>query len=85
MSLLERRRMVEYMHPLSLVSQCSLPGLHRRGLYYQPVAVSDEDLLLMALLDKQYLKTPFYGYRKMTVFLQVQGYPVSHKRVRRLM
>lgn len=85
MSLLKRRRMVEHIHPLSMVSQCNLLGLHRSGLYYQPVAVSDEDLVLMALLDKQYLKTPFYGYRKMTVFLQAQGYPVNHKRVRRLM
>jgi putative transposase len=60
-------------------------GLHRSGLYYTPAAVAEEDLVLMALMDKQYLKTPFYGYRKMTVFLQGQGYPVNHKRVRRLM
>lgn len=73
------------MHPLSLVSQCNLLGLHRSGLYYQPVEVDSEDLVLMALLDKQYLKTPFYGYRKMTKFLQAQTYQVNHKRVRRLM
>jgi len=87
MSLVARRKMVEQMHPLSLVSQCNLLGLHRSGLYYQPVAVAnaDLDLDLMVLLDKQYLKTPFYGYRKMTKFLQGQGYQVNHKRVRRLM
>jgi putative transposase len=85
MSLLERRKMVEHHHPLTLVSQCNLLGLHRSGLYYQPVAVASEDLALMALLDKQYLKTPFYGYRKMTKFLQAQNYQVNHKRVRRLM
>ncbi len=85
MSLVERRKMVEHMHPLSLVSQCNLLGLHRSGLYYQPVEVGSEDLVLMALLDKQYLKTPFYGYRKMSKFLQGQAYQVNHKRVRRLM
>jgi putative transposase len=85
MSLLERRQMIEHEHPLSLVNQCDLLELHRSGLYYRPVAVAKEDLVLMGLLDKQYLKTPFYGYRKMTKFLQGQGYQVNHKRVRRLM
>jgi putative transposase len=85
MSLSARRKMVEPGHALSLVSQTVLLGLHRSGLYYSPVAVNEEDLALMALLDKQYLKTPFYGYRKMTIFLQGEGYPVNHKRVRRLM
>lgn len=85
MSLLARRKMVEQDHPISLVSQCHLLSLHRSGLYYQPVAVAHEDLALMSLLDKQYLKTPFYGYRKMTKFLQGQAYQVNHKRVRRLM
>jgi putative transposase len=85
MSLLERRKMIEDGHTLSVVSQAALLGLNRSGLYYRPVTVDKEDLVLMALLDKQYLKTPFYGYRKMTVFLQGEGYQVNHKRVRRLM
>ena len=85
MSLFERRKLVEPGHELSLVKQSALLGLHRSGLYYQPVAVSEEEVMLMNLLDKQYLKTPFYGCRKMQVFLQGQGYQVNHKRVRRLM
>ena len=85
MSLLERRQMVEPGHQLSLVSQTALLGLHRSGLYYHPVGVDKEALVLMALLDKPYLKTPFYGYRKMTMFLQAEGHSVNHKRVRRLM
>lgn len=39
----------------------------------------------MALMDKQYLRTPFYGSRKMAVWLKIQGYPVNRKRVQRLM
>lgn len=77
--------MVEQGHQLSLVSQCDLLSLQRSILYYQPVKVSTEEMELMLLLDKQYLKTPFYGYRKMTVFLQKQGYNINHKRVSRLM
>jgi putative transposase len=39
----------------------------------------------MRLLDEQYTRTPFYGYRRMTVCLQRLNYRVNHKRVRRLM
>jgi putative transposase len=39
----------------------------------------------MALMDRQYLKTPFYGSRRMTVWLRTQGHQVNRKRVRRLM
>lgn len=39
----------------------------------------------MRLLDKQYTDTPYYGSRKMTAWLNRQGYQVNRKRVRRLM
>lgn len=39
----------------------------------------------MELIDKQYLKTPFYGSRKMVVYLKGEGYLVNRKRVQRLM
>jgi len=32
----------------------------------------------------QYLETPFYGSRQMTVILRQQGYEVNRKRVQRL-
>ena len=35
----------------------------------------------MRLIDAQYLRTPFYGSRQMTHWLQSQGYPVNRKRV----
>jgi putative transposase len=70
---------------LSISRQCELLSLNRSSYYYQPVAVSDSDLALMLWLDKQYLKTPFYGYRKMTAQLHSEGQVVNHKRVKRLM
>ena len=83
MSRSQRLDMVDRGHPeLSLVRQCSLLGISRSSLYYQPVPVSAEDLELMALMDRQYLKTPFYGSRKMTAWLRAQGYQVNRKRVR---
>jgi putative transposase len=61
-------------------------GINRSGLYYQPKGHSDEDLVLMKLIDRQYLATPFYGARKIAVELKRQkGFPVNRKRVRRLM
>jgi HTH-like domain len=41
-------------------------------------------LALMRLLDEQYTRTPFYGIRRMTAWLQQQGHTVNHKRVARL-
>jgi putative transposase len=70
---------------LSLTRQCALLGISRSALYYQPAAASAQDLELMALMDRQYLRTPFYGSRRMTVWLRTQGHQVNRKRVRRLM
>jgi len=39
----------------------------------------------MRLIDQQFLKTPFYGSRRMTVALERSGEPVNRKRVQRLM
>jgi len=70
---------------LSIVRQCRLLDISRSGLYYQPVGISEEDLTLMKLIDRQYLATPFYGARKVAACLKNQGYRVNRKRVRRLM
>ena len=39
----------------------------------------------MRQIDKQYLRTPFFGSRQMTHWLQRQGYRVNRKRIQRLM
>jgi putative transposase len=77
--------MVERPGPLSLRRQCQLLGLNRAALYYQAAPVDAYELELMALLDRQYLRTPFYGTRRMTAWLQTQGHAVNRKRVQRLM
>jgi len=62
-----------------------LLDISRSGLYYQPTGISEEDLTLMKLIDRQYLVTPFYGARKIAAWLKSQGQRVNRKRVRRLM
>ena len=81
-----RRTLLEPNHPeLSLRRQCDLLGLARATYYYQPAGESELNLRLMRLLDEQYLKTPFYGWPKLTAWLRQQGYAVNHKRVQRLL
>jgi putative transposase len=78
--------MIEPQHDLlSVRRQCQLLGLHRSGLYYQPVAETTENLAIMRFLDEQYYKTPFYGERRLTALLRHTGYNVNRKRVKRLM
>ena len=70
---------------LSITRQCELLSLSHSSYYYQPKSISDEERILLRLLDEQYLKTPFYGSRKMTIHLCELGYQVNRKRVQRLM
>ncbi len=41
--------------------------------------------MLMRMIDEQYLKRPFFGSRRMMLWLGAQGHSVNRKRVRRLM
>ena len=77
--------MVEREGPLSLRRQCQLLGLNRGAVYYEPVEIGAYELELMSLIDRQYLRTPFYGSRRITAWLQSQGHAVNRKRVQRLM
>jgi len=78
--------MIEPDHPqLSVTRQCELVGLPRASYYYHPRPETEENLAAMRLIDEQYTRTPFYGARRMAVFLESQGVAADRKRVRRLM
>ncbi len=78
--------MIDARHKaLSIRRQCDLLDLPRSTFYYLPATESKENLRLMRLLDKQYLKTPFWGSRNMTTWLRQEGYAINRKRVQRLM
>src|SRR3989338_4110515 len=81
----ERWRWISRNKVLSLKWQCEVLGLSRSSFYYQPTAPNPEDVILMNLIDEQYTKTPFYGSRKMVVFLNHRGHAVNRKRIQRLM
>jgi putative transposase len=79
--------LIEPHHPtLSIRRQCELIGLNRATFYRQTAGEMQLNLKLMQLIDREYTRAPFYGYRKMMVRLNNQhGYQVNHKRVARLM
>ena len=72
-------------HSLSVRRQCALLGLPRSTWYYEAAPESAANLALMRRIDEQYLRAPFYGSRRMAVWLNQEGYEVNRKRVQRLM
>jgi len=89
MEIIELARRKSLLEPRSKFfsqrKQCKLLGIERSGLYYKPCSPSKEELQLMRAIDEQYLKTPFYGRRRMTVEMRKQGFFVGEKRVRTAM
>lgn len=83
--LCERKVLISKDLYLSIDAQCELLSVRKSGLYYKPVSESDENLIIMRMLDEQYYKTPFYGCRKLTEWLKSEGFIVNRKRVKRLM
>ena len=72
---------------VSIFQQCILAGVSRVTYYarQEPKAVDESDLLYSRLIDEEYTRHPFYGSRRMVVFLAKAGYVVNRKRVQRLM
>jgi putative transposase len=70
---------------LSVRRQCALLGLNRSSRYYEAAGETPENLRLMRLIDAEYTAHPFYGSRRMAVWLVNQGEAVNRKRVQRLM
>ncbi|MFA6168955.1 MAG: IS3 family transposase [Gemmatimonadaceae bacterium] len=80
-----RRAMVEPSPNLSIRRQCELVGVSRSGVYYKAVPLDAEDLALMRRIDEMHLRHPFYGSRKLSHELRLEGYAANRKRVQRLM
>jgi len=70
---------------IPICRQCELLSLSRSSFYYQPVPVSDFNLRLMGLIDRQYMKDPSGGVPRITKWLRRQGFKVNRKRIARLM
>jgi putative transposase len=82
-----RRAWIEREGEVAVIRQCALAGVARSGVYARSTeeVVSALDQILLALIDAEYTRHPFYGSRRMVVFLKTQGHAANRKRVQRLM
>jgi len=83
----ERKTLLDTKLNLSINKQCQLLSISKSSLYYQtkkPFSTSKEIKLLDAI-NNIYSDFPSYGYRRITKQLQVDGYNINRKRVRKAM
>jgi putative transposase len=77
--------MIQMEHSLPVSRRCELLDVARSMAYYRPTPVSEDDLVLMRLIDEIHLELPFYGSRRLVDELEDRDWPVNRKRVQRLM
>lgn len=82
-----RRHWVSILEPLALNRQCELAGIARSVVYAPGLATKpdEQELTLLGLIDAEYTRHPFFGSRRMTVYLRGMGYRINRKRICRLM
>jgi putative transposase len=87
MSAEDRMGWIERCGAIALARQCELAGVSRASVYRRTLEreQNEEDQLLCRLIDEEYTRRPFYGSRRMVVYLGRQGHLVNRKRVQRLM
>jgi putative transposase len=82
-----RRAWIERDGELAVRRQCALAGVARAWVYAPRAEelLDEQDLRLLELIDAEYTRRPFYGSRRMVIYLKDQGHAVNRKRVQRLM
>lgn len=82
-----RRSWIDKGDRVALTWQCALAGVSRSAVYarQKPKSIALDDEHLKRLIDEEYTRHPFYGSRKMVVYLGRCGYCVNRKRAQRLM
>lgn len=85
----ERQQWVELDQSIALTKQCVLLNINRSVIYQQqkrnPCEVDAHDQFLLQLIDEEYTRHPFFGSRRIRVYLRRLGHRVNRKRVQRLM
>ena len=82
----ERKKLVERDNTqLSVVKQAKLLEINRSSLYYKPVALSIEEMIMKRQIDEIYTQHPDYGSRCIAASLKRKGVQVNRKAVQRHM
>jgi len=82
-----RQSWIDKGDTVALTWQCALAGVSRATVYarQKPKLIIENDEMLKRLIDEEYTRHPFYGSRKMVVYLGRCGHTVNRKRAQRLM
>ena len=82
-----RQTWVDKGDTVAMTWQCALAGVSRAAVYarQKPKLIVDNDEMLKRLIDEEYTRHPFYGSRKMVVYLGRCSHTVNRKRAQRLM
>ena len=82
-----RKQWVSTIELLALTRQCELSGVARSTVYAPQLATEpdEQEMALLALIDAEYTRHPFYGSRKIRQYLRGLGHKINRKRVQRLM
>jgi len=85
--MMTRQTWIDKGDVVSVARQCLLAGVCRATIYAQQKVrpIDDSDFLFSRMIDEEYTRHPFYGSRKMVVFLKAAGHDVNRKRVQGLM
>jgi len=83
--MIDIKLLIDNRSSLSLRKQCTLLNLPRSSYYYTPKGESQENLMIMELMDKHILEEPTAGVLTMQSVLKDQSISASYERVRRLM
>lgn len=67
-----RRSWISTGELLAVTRQCGLVAVNRTTIYapHQVTKSDEQELALLSLIDTEYTRHPFYGSRKMTVYLR---------------
>lgn len=87
----ERQQWISPHKSIALTKQCELLSLTRSVIYQQEKQRRNQgerdarDQLLLQLIDEEYTRHPFFGSRRMRIYLRSLGHRVNRKRAQRLM
>ena len=81
-----RHTWIDKQDKVALTWQCALAGVSRATVYarQKPKPIGQDDEQLLRLIDEEYTRHPFYGSRKMVVYLGRCGHSVNRKRAQSL-
>ena len=69
--------MINSKSNISIRRQCQLLHVGRSSYYYQPQGETEFNLQLMNDIDKQFLKTPYYGVQQMIYHFNNLDYSIG--------